>query len=62
MNIVVEILLTVCAIYACTIVCLLYVICYILKSSGGQNFEFSEASLPDQTPDYKESTFLDLEK
>ena len=60
MNIAVEILLTVCAIYACTIVCLICVICYILKSSGGQNFEFSEASIP--PPDYKESTFLDLEK
>ena len=62
MNLVVEVLLTVCAIYACTIVCLLCIICYILKSPGGQNFEFSEASLPDQPPDYKGSTFLDLEK
>ena len=60
MDLVIEILLSVAGIYACVIISLLCIICYILKSPGGQQFELAEASLPDHPPDYKESTFLDL--
>ena len=60
MDLLIEVLMTIAAIYACVIMCLLCIICYILKSPRGQQFELTDASLPDSPPDYKESTFLDL--
>ena len=54
--------MAIAAIYACVIMFLICIICYIIKSPGGQQFEVSDASLPDDPPpDYKENTFLELD-
>ena len=39
--------------------CLLFIICYISKSPGGQHFELADASLPDPDPP---SPLLDIIK
>ena len=62
MDLLLEILMAVAAIYACVIFFLICVICYKIKTPGGQQFDFFEASLPDSSPpDYKENNFLDLD-
>ena len=62
MDLLLEVLMAIAAIYACVIMFLICIICYIIKSPGGQQFELSDASLPDNPPpDYKENTFLELD-
>ena len=54
MNLLVEVSLVIVSIFATTIICLLCIVCFVLKSQPGQQFELTEASLPapDPPPDY----------
>ena len=54
MNLLVEVSLAIVSIFATTIICLLCIVCFVLKSQPGQQFELTEASLPapDPPPDY----------